>query len=156
MIEDTREILVFEAAGRHFGLGIDAVERVVSAVRPISLPQPSAAIEGIINLHGMAVPVLDLRKWFGDVSKDVELDDLFIVLHVGPRRAALCAERAHGVAKIAIADIQSTKSLIPSARYFSGIVMLADMVVFLPDLESFLTEMENGAFASAPPEATAA
>ncbi len=62
---------------------IGDVECVVPAVRPVPLPHAPAGFEGIMNLRGIAVAVLDLRAWFGDAPREIQLDDLLIVLQRG-------------------------------------------------------------------------
>lgn len=148
----TREILVFEAGGRLFGLDLGDVECVVPAIRPVPLPHAPDGFEGIINLRGIAVAVLDLRAWFGDAPRDIQLDDLLIVLHAGTSRVALHVERAHGVVTISPSDIQPAQSPMPSARYFRGVVMIEGGILLLPDVASFLSAAEHVAL----PEATAA
>lgn len=138
-----REILLFEAGGRMFGLPIGDVERVVHAVRPVPLPHGPAAIEGLLNLHGTAIPVLDLNVWFGDAPRDVGLNDLMIVLHAGAVRVALHAERARGVAVIAASAVQPAATILASADHFSGVVMIENEIVLLPDVASFLAAVEH-------------
>lgn len=133
-----REFLLFEAGGRSFGLRIGDVERVVHAVRPVPLPHGPAAIEGIFNLHGTAVPVIDLGVWCGEIAKEVRLDDIFVVLHVGERRVALHVESAQGVVEVPDTSIQPAGSAMMPAAHFHGVAMLERGVVFLPDVESFL------------------
>jgi len=139
----TREFLLFEAGGRSFGLHIDDVERVVHAVRPVPLPHSPAAIEGIFNLHGAAVPVLDLSVWFGEPPKEVRLDDLFVVLRTSGRKVALHVERALGVWEIPAASVQPADSALVSAGHFHGVTMIDSHIVFLPDIQSFLAAVEQ-------------
>lgn len=138
-----REFLLFEAGRRVFGLPIGDVERVVHAVRPVPLPHGPAAIEGLFNLHGTAIPVLDLNVWFGDAPRDVGLSDLLIVLRAGSARVALHAERARGVAVIASSAIQPAATVLASAERFSGVAMIENEIVLLPDVASFLAAVKH-------------
>jgi chemotaxis signal transduction protein len=149
----TREILVFEAGGRAFGLAIGDIERVVHAVRPLPLPHGPAFIAGLLNLHGTAIPVLDLNAWFGDSPREVGIEDLMIVLRAGAARVALHVERARGVAAIAAAAVQPASSVLAHPQHFSGVVMIDDEIVLLPDVESFLAAVKE---AEVPRKATAA
>jgi chemotaxis signal transduction protein len=143
MSQVLREILLFETGGRTFGLPIGDVERVVHAVRPVPLPHAPAFIEGLLNLHGTAIPVLDLNIWFGEPPREVGLSDLMIVLRAGSARVALHAEHARGVAAIAVSSIQSADTILGSAEHFSGVVMIEDEIVLLPDVASFLAAAKH-------------
>jgi purine-binding chemotaxis protein CheW len=138
-----QEFLLFEAGGRSFGFRIDIVEQVVTAVRPMTLPHAPAAIEGIFNLHGTAVPVVDLNAWFGDPPRDVRLDDLFVVLRIPGRAIALHVERANGVSTIADAAIQSADNAMVGAARFLGVAMSDNGIVFLPDIEAFVAAIQS-------------
>lgn len=152
MSEVTREILLFEAGGRMFGLPVDDVERVVHAVRPVPLPHGPAFVEGLLNLHGTAIPVLDLNVWFGDAPREVGLSDLMVVLRAGSACVALHAERARGVATIAASVVQPAATVLASDDHFAGVVMIQNEIVLLPDVTSFLAAVKNIALC----EATAA
>ena len=141
----TREILVLEAGGRLFGLDIGEVECVVPAVRPIPLPHAVAGFEGILNLRGTAVAVLDLGAWFGAAQREIQLDDLLIVLRAGPQPVALHVERVRGVVAIAQSSVQPAQNFVPSAQHFAGVVMVEGDIVFLPDVAGFLSAAEKAA-----------
>lgn len=139
----THEILVFEAGARSFGLPIGDIERVVPAVRPVPLPHAPAAFEGILNLQGTAIPVLDLCAWLGDAPREVRLEDLMIVLRTGSTHVALHVERARGVFEIASASIQPAETILPSARHFAGVAMVEGGIVFLPDVANFIAAAQK-------------
>lgn len=143
MSQIVREILLFEAGGRMFGLPIADVERVVHAVRPVPVPHGPVFIEGLLNLHGTALPVIDLNAWFGDAPREVGLNDLMIVLRAGSARVALHAERARGVATIAASAVQPAATVLASGDHFAGVVMIQDEIVLLPDVASFLAAVKN-------------
>jgi purine-binding chemotaxis protein CheW len=75
-----REILVFEVGGRRYGLPGSDVRELLRAVAILPLPQAPAEIEGVINLRGTVVPVLDLRARLGLAAKPLEPSDHLIVL----------------------------------------------------------------------------
>jgi purine-binding chemotaxis protein CheW len=58
------QVLVFEVAGRRYGLPADDVQELLRAVSIVPLPRAPAVVEGVINLRGKVVPVLDVRGRF--------------------------------------------------------------------------------------------
>jgi chemotaxis signal transduction protein len=100
-------------------------------------------IEGLLNLHGTPIPVLDLNVWFGDAPREVALNDLMIVLRAGVKRVALHAARARGVVSIAASSVQPATSVLASADHFSGVAMIENEIVLLPDIESFLAAVKH-------------
>jgi chemotaxis signal transduction protein len=144
MSEGQRDILLLESGGRYFGFDIAEVSRVVQTVRSVPLPHSCPAIEGIINLHGKAVPVLDLCAWIRGSSKDVDIGDILVVLDVAGRCAAVRAERARGVARVAAADIGPAQDSATQSVYFTAVTLIADEIVLLPKLSNFLAQLTDG------------
>src|SRR5436189_5306070 len=78
-----REILIFEIGGRRYGLPASDIRELVRAVAIRRLPLDSAFIEGVIDLRGAIVPVLDLRARLRLPSKAVEPSDHLIIIAAG-------------------------------------------------------------------------
>jgi purine-binding chemotaxis protein CheW len=88
------EILVFEVAGRRFGLAAAEVRELLRAVSIVPLPLSGSAIEGVVNLRGRVVPVLDLRARLGLPARAVVPSDQMIVAQSEGRLVALRVDRA--------------------------------------------------------------
>ncbi len=73
------ETLVFEVDGRRYGLEAGEVLELVRIVEIVPLPGTPRWIEGVIDLRGKVVPVLDLRERLELPARRVELSDQLIV-----------------------------------------------------------------------------
>ena len=60
-----KQLVIFELAGEHFGIDIAAVEGIIKMPAISKIPQAPDYIEGITNLRGAILPVVDLEKRFG-------------------------------------------------------------------------------------------
>lgn len=144
MINDlaSANILVFELAGRRYALREEAVVEVTAAVSAFPLPKAPPIVEGVINLRGVVVPVLDLRARFGLAPKAVEPDDHLIIARAGGRRVAVRADRAVGLAAIPDGGITPPAEVSAGTEFVAGIVKLPDGLVLIHDLSSFLSQAE--------------
>ena len=151
-----REIVQFELDGQSYGLPAAQVEQVVPAVPPARLPRTPSIIEGVVNLHGAIVPLLDIRARFRLQPKPVGVGDLMIVAKAVGRRVAIRADRVIGLVELRNGDIHAAKAVFPTENHILDIATLPGGVVLLHDLDHFLTraesEMLDGAMAQ--PEAT--
>lgn len=59
------QVVCFKLSGKEFGFPILQVKEVVKLDRMIELPELSGSFEGVINLRGQLVPIVDFRKRFG-------------------------------------------------------------------------------------------
>jgi purine-binding chemotaxis protein CheW len=95
-----REILVFEVAGRRFGLPAGDVRELLRAVAIVPLPLAGRGVEGVVNLRGQVVPVLDLRARLGLPPRPVAPTDHMIVAQAEGRLVALRVDRALDLVRV--------------------------------------------------------
>jgi chemotaxis signal transduction protein/CheY-like chemotaxis protein len=92
-------VLVFEVAEqRHALLASDVVE-ILPAATIAPVPGAPRCIEGMLNLRGRPVPVVDVRACFDMPRRAVEHTDHLIVVRVGDGAAALRVDRAAELAQ---------------------------------------------------------
>ncbi len=80
MIEENREFLTFVLDGEEFGLNILAVQEIRVWSPVTDIPNTPDYIKGVINLRGVIVPIIDLRKRFNKKPADHTSDNVFIIL----------------------------------------------------------------------------
>ena len=77
------EIVVFEVGGQQYGLPASDVRELQRAATLTPLPRAPAIVEGVVNLRGAVVPVLDIRSRFRLPPKPMEPTDHFVVARAG-------------------------------------------------------------------------
>jgi purine-binding chemotaxis protein CheW len=137
-------LLVFSLDRERCALVADKVREVVRAVAVASLPKAPAIVEGVINVRGEIVPVLDIRGRFGLPPAALHPDQHFIVVRAGARTVALRVDRAHDLVEVD-ARIVESPAVAPGAKYLAGIARLADGLLVIHDIESFLSLDEGRA-----------
>ncbi|MGB9662304.1 MAG: chemotaxis protein CheW [Moorellaceae bacterium] len=60
-----RKLVVFELAGELYGLDIFDVREIIKDTPVTRIPRTPAFVEGVVNLRGKLIPVIDLKKRFG-------------------------------------------------------------------------------------------
>ncbi len=145
------EVLVFEVAGQRYGLAAADVQELVRAVSIVPLPKAPAIIEGVINLRGTVVPVLDIRTRFQLPSKAVEPTDHFIVAWAEERLVALRVDRATDLVQLDVTDVEDAKGVVPGVEYVAWMAKLPDDLVLIHDLRTFLSRAESAVLQEALP-----
>ncbi|MGH7820350.1 MAG: chemotaxis protein CheW [Candidatus Binatia bacterium] len=139
------QILVFEVGGQRYALRSPDVRELVRAVTIVRLPKAPAIVEGIINVRGTVVPVLDIRARFRLPARPAAHTDHLILARAGPRLVALRADRALGLVRVDAKDVDDAAAVIPAAEYVSGVAKLPDGLALIHDLHTFLSEAEAAA-----------
>jgi purine-binding chemotaxis protein CheW len=140
--EVAREVLVFEVGGQRYGLPTADVREVVRAVAITPLPNAPSVIEGVVDVRGRVLPLLDIRARFRLPSKPLDPSDHFIVASAGQRGVILRVDRATHLALIDEACIQPPDTLGPATDYVAGVAKVEDGLVLIHDLATFLSAAE--------------
>jgi purine-binding chemotaxis protein CheW len=152
--------LVFRLGDDEFGLPVEAVDEVAQVPDQITrVPKAPKFLEGLVNLRGDIVPVIDQRRRFGMPRlKDASGRRLIVVRSQG-HRAALIVDAVSEVLRSSADAVEATPSLTDeAARLVSGVINLGDedRIVLVLDPTELLTQAERrqlDAFASDDPPA---
>lgn len=131
--------MTFELAGRSLALPAGVLLEVAPTVAVAPLPKAPPIVEGVINVRGSLVPVLDIRQRFGMPPSALTPDQHLIIAQSGPRVVALRVDRALDLVVVDEDAIQSAARVAPGVEYVAGIAKLADGLLVIHDLESFLS-----------------
>jgi purine-binding chemotaxis protein CheW len=142
MVAGDLEILIFEVGGQRYGLPARDVQEVVRAVAMQPLPKAPAVVEGVINLRGQVVPVLDIRARFRLPAKALAPSDHLVIAWVGERRVALRVDRAVDLVRCRAADVEDARVVLPGVEYVSWVARGPHQLVLIHDLRTFLSRAE--------------
>lgn len=133
------QCVVFRLEGQRCAVPLSQVERVVSMVAVAPLPKTPTVVVGVINHHGAVVPVLDLRPWLGFPPREARLSDHLLLARTARRILALPVDEVLGVHEAPVENIVPLSTLLPWTGHVTGIVALADGLLFIHDMEAFLS-----------------
>ncbi|MEK6260120.1 MAG: chemotaxis protein CheW [Planctomycetota bacterium] len=137
---DDLELVVFEVGGQRHGVISTAVCEVLPAVTLTPVSGGSRLVEGVVNVRGSILPVVDVRVWLGLETRPMEPTDHMIVVRVGERSAMLRVDRAVELIRLARSEIEAANGLQSAAGGISGFAKLPDGPMPVHELESLLAE----------------
>jgi purine-binding chemotaxis protein CheW len=143
--EGALQLVIVELDGRRYGLRADAVAEVVRAVTIAPLPNAPPAVEGIINVRGSIVAVLDIRRRFGLPAKPLDPSQYFVLARAGGRDVALHVDHAVDLVAVDPDAVDRAEAALGRNPEITGVVKLDDGLVLIHDLESFLSAAEGSA-----------
>ena len=115
------------------------------AVAITPLPNAPPLIEGVVNVRGRILPVLDVRARFRLPARALDPSDHFIVAAAGARGVILRVDRATRLAEVD----DSAGEPAPGAAYEAGVATLGDGMVLVHDVGAFLSAAEAAALDAA-------
>lgn len=138
-------LIVFSMESQRYALSLSATERVVRMVAITPLPNAPDIILGVVNFHGKVIPVINMRRRFGLPEREPSLFDQLVIAYTARRPVALVAD---AVLDVIAYDAQSriaAEDILAGVEYVEAVVKLADGLIFIHDLDRFLSLEEEDA-----------
>jgi len=100
--------LTFFLGDQEYGVEILKVREIIGMVRITPVPRTPAFVEGVINLRGKVIPVIDLRQQFDMASVERNEETCIIVVDVQGIEMGIIVDKVSEVQDIASEDIEET------------------------------------------------
>jgi purine-binding chemotaxis protein CheW len=138
-------LVIFTLESQRYALRLSAVERVVRMVEITPVPKAPGIVHGVVNVQGQLIAVLNLRARFHLPERDTDPSDQLVIAHTARRPVALAVDAVLGIVECATAAVAAAEMFLPGLAYVQGVVQLADSIVFIHDLDTFLSLQEERA-----------
>lgn len=142
--EDELSVVMVDVRGVRCGLPAADVVELHPVVAVTDLPGAPAVVEGVIDVRGSVVAVVDLRARLGLPRRPPLVSDHLVVSRVGTRTVALRVDRAVALTTVNRSCIDRSDDLT-DAPHLSGVARLDDGLILIHDLASFLSDDEAAA-----------
>jgi purine-binding chemotaxis protein CheW len=138
------QIVGFRIGRETFGLPISLVHEIVRPPEITNVPHAPKYVEGVMNLRGRIVPVIDLRRRFGGAAVENSRKNRVLVVEVESRAVGLIVDSASEVLKISDAQIEPPPNVFTDAAtsYVTGVAKYQGRLIILVDLRRILQSGE--------------
>jgi purine-binding chemotaxis protein CheW len=133
------QLVAFTLDEQAYALPLACVDRIVPSMEVTRAPQAPEIVLGVINFHGRILPALDIRARFGLHPREAGLNGQFVIARAGSRAVALPVDSVVGVIDRSPDEITATPIIVPGLAYVDGVAKLDDGLVFIHDLDRFLS-----------------
>lgn len=145
---DLLQLVSFEVGAEEYAIPILAVQEINRMMEITRVPQSPAFVEGVINLRGKVIPVVDLRKRFGIQTGDCTGDERIIVVEVqseaDARVIGFTVDKVNRVLRIGSDIVEPAPSMASGADsdYVLGVGKLDDGLLILLSLDKLFNQRE--------------
>lgn len=139
----SNRLVAFILDQQRYALPLAAVRRVVRMVEVTPLPKAPEVVLGVIDVQGNILPVVSIRKRFGLAESEGSLSDQLVVADMGTRVVALVVNSVIGILEATAEEITEAQTIIPGAQYVEGIARLQGEILFIHNLDRFLSPKEE-------------
>ena len=143
--EGEMQLVVFVMESEEFACGINNVREVLKMIRVTPLPRSLDFVEGVINMRGEVIPVIDLRKRFGLPEAERTDESRIIIVEVEERMVGLIVDSVREVLSLSNQQIQEAPSQVAGGKtdLITGVGKVEDRMLIILDLDRILTSEEQ-------------
>jgi purine-binding chemotaxis protein CheW len=144
---DERQLVVFQLGAEFYGVEIARVHEIIRLQTVTRVPRAPAFVEGVINLRGKVIPVVDLRRRFGLPTADHTRASRIVVVEIGDQVVGVVVDGVSEVLRVNGATVEPPSPVVAGidSEYIHGIAKLSDRLVILLDLDRVLAQTERRA-----------
>ncbi len=135
-------VVVFQLGREKYAVPIEQVKEIIVYKSPTALPDIANFFEGIIDLRGAVIPVINLAARFNIVSdKGQGLKGQIIVVEINEHIVGLVVEEVTEVVNLAAEAIHPAPSLVSTINeYIYGVAQYNENLLILLDIAKVLSE----------------
>jgi purine-binding chemotaxis protein CheW len=138
-------IVSFLVDDREYAVDISKIIEIIYYKPATPWPESPEFVEGVVDLRGTVIPVLDLKKRLHLPSKNTARPNHILIVRFKDKMIGIVVDEVKQVVQIDEEQIQSSQNFLErtSSKYLQGVFKLNDRLVFLLSLETLLTEDEQ-------------
>ncbi len=139
------QLVSFLIGNEEFGVDILYVQEINRMIQITKVPNAPVFIEGVINLRGRVIPVVDLRTKLGMPKKDHDKDTRIIVVEVDDKTIGFIVDAVNEVLRIPKDITEAPPELVSgiNSDFIKSVGKLEDRLLILLDLQKILTNEQK-------------
>ena len=140
---DRLQLVTFNIAEEEFGVDILSVQEIIRPMQITMVPHAARFIEGVINLRGKVIPVINMRTRFNMSALERDSDTRIVVMEFDQKIVGFLVDGVSEVLRIPASTVEPAPPVICGigSEYIRGVGKLDDRLLILLDLDTLLSEM---------------
>lgn len=136
----SQQVVGFHLAGEEYGIEITKIQEIILPGEITRIPQVPHYIEGLINLRGSVIPIIDLRKRFNLPSSERTDQTRIVVVNVGEKTIGVVVDAVTQVIRINRNQIEPTPPTVSAAgnEHIAGLAKVEHRMLILLEIDKLL------------------
>jgi purine-binding chemotaxis protein CheW len=138
------QLVTFSIGDEEFGVDILKVQEIIRMMEITKVPRAPEFVEGVINLRGKVIPIIDLRRRFGLSTRGHDKHTRIIVIEINNMIVGFVVDSVSEVLRIPFSTVEPPPPVVSGmeSEYISGVGKLEDRLLILLDLDRLLSHGE--------------
>jgi purine-binding chemotaxis protein CheW len=142
---DLLQLVSFKVGTEEFGVDILKVQEINRMLKITKVPNAPEFVEGVVNLRGRIIPVIDLRKRLSIENKEHDNKTRIIVVDINGNIVGFIVDEVNEVLRISKDIIENPPELVSQidSDFITSVAKLEDRLIILLDLDNLLKKDEK-------------
>ncbi len=138
------QLVSFEVGKELFAAPITKIQEIIRLTNIVQIPKAPEFVEGVINLRGRVIPVIDLKTRFDVVGTIDETTARIVVAEIGGLCVGLIVDAVQEVLRPGHDAFEETPTIVTGVnqKFIQGIVKQEDRMLIVLDLDQLFTDTE--------------
>jgi purine-binding chemotaxis protein CheW len=143
--DELLQLVTFNLGVEEFAVDILNIQGINRMVEITKVPNSPDYVEGIINLRGKVIPIIDLRRKLGMTEKAFDKSTRFIVVEINKVVVGFIVDSVNEVLRVPKSITEPPPPLVAGieSEYITAVGKLEDRLIILLDIEKILTDKEK-------------
>ena len=145
--DELTQLAAFRIGGEEYAIDIMRIKEIIHPLKITKVPKSPPFIEGVVELRGQILPVVDLRKRFELATLETTRATKYIIVSLERRIIGLVVDAVSEVLRVPRKDIKPPPELgfagAGQASFFTGVCHIGDRIIMILDLDQILTRQEK-------------
>ena len=139
------QLVGFQLGNEEYGIDILKVQEINRVTDITKIPQSPDFVEGVINLRGNIIPIIDLRKRFRMPEREHDRQTRIVVGEIDDRTVGFIVDAVSEVIRLPVNTVEPPPPIVSGgkAEYIKGVGKLEDRLLMLLDIDKILTGSEK-------------
>jgi purine-binding chemotaxis protein CheW len=146
------QLATFLVGGEEYALDIMRIKEIINPLRVTPVPKVPPFIEGVIELRGAIIPIVDLRKRFDLPVTPVVRATKYLIVAIEGRIVGLVVDAVGEVLRLTDADVKPAPELVTpeAAGLFVGVCKMRGRIIMILEIDKILSSRERMSLAGLP------
>ena len=144
-LEDSTNLVTFRLGSGEYAIDIMQAKEIIKMEKITLIPNAPDFVEGVINLRGNIIPIIDLKKRFNLEEIEGDKNTGIIIVKIEDVDMGIIIDSISKVVYISNSDIQPPPPMLSGIgqKYIKGVGKLEDKLLVVLDLEKLFTTDEE-------------
>lgn len=146
VLQNKTSLVIFKLNHIHYAIAVETIQQIIEMVVIIPVLNTAAWMEGVINYHGVSIPIVNLRRHFGMEVESYHLHTPIILVNIFGHGVGLIVDDVLDVLVVSAQQVVDARSIlppgVPQTLLLKGVIQTEQNITLMLDLTHLFDQVQ--------------